>query len=258
MSDNNNPLFNQSLEKGLAVLRGFGAARRTMTLADIAVAADISKSSAQRMVHTLEELGYVRKHPQSRRFQLTPKVMEIGYNYLAADILVDVANPYLAELNQITGETVNLTEPDGLDMVYVSRFVAPKFIPIHMPIGSRIPMYCTGGGRAYLSGLADDEIRRVLQDSPLTELTRYTLTDAEAIFERVLASRKQGYATNKEEMFLGDMTLAAPIFNNNGLPVAAVHVVVPSSRWTLQDAEDKLASSVIQCARAISNSIRTL
>ena len=245
MSDNNNPLFNQSLEKGLAVLRGFGAARRTMTLADIAVAADISKSSAQRMVHTLEELGYVRKHPQSRRFQLTPKVMEIGYNYLA-------------ELNQITGETVNLTEPDGLDMVYVSRCVAPKFIPIHMPIGSRIPMYCTGGGRAYLSGLADDEIRRVLQDSPLTELTRYTLTDAEAIFERVLASRKQGYATNKEEMFLGDMTLAAPIFNNNGLPVAAVHVVVPSSRWTLQDAEDKLASSVIQCARAISNSIRTL
>ena len=53
MSDSNNPLFNQSLEKGLAVLRGFGAARRTMTLADIALEAGISKSSAQRMVHTL-------------------------------------------------------------------------------------------------------------------------------------------------------------------------------------------------------------
>ena len=258
MSDSNNPLFNQSLEKGLAVLRGFGAARRTMTLADIAQVAGISKSSAQRMVHTLEELGYVRKHPQSRRFQLTPKVMEIGYNYLAADILVDVANPYLAELNQLTGETVNLTEPDGLDMVYVSRFVAPKFIPIHMPIGSRIPMYCTGGGRADLSGLGDDEIRRVLQDSTLAELTRYTLTDATAIFERVITSRNQGYATNKEEMFLGDMTIAAPIFNSNGLPVAAVHVVVPSSRWSMEEAEDKLASTVIQCARGISNSIRTL
>ena len=258
MSEHNNPLFNQSLEKGLAVLRGFGAARRTMNLADIAQVAGISKSSAQRMVHTLEELGYIRKHPQSRRFQLTPKVMEIGYNYLAADILVDVANPYLAELNQLTGETVNLTEPDGLDMVYVSRFVAPKFIPIHMPIGSRIPMYCTGGGRAYLSGLGDDEIRRVLQDSTLAELTRYTLTDATAIFERVITSRNQGYATNKEEMFLGDMTIAAPIFNSNGLPVAAVHVVVPSSRWSMEEAEDKLASTVIQCARGISNSIRTL
>ena len=54
------------------------------------------------------------------------------------------------------------------------------------------------------------------------------------------------------------MTIAAPIFNSNGLPVAAVHVVVPSSRWSMEEAEEKLASTVIQCARGISNSIRTL
>ena len=258
MSDHNNPLFNQSLEKGLAVLRGFGAARRTMNLADIAQVAGISKSSAQRMIHTLEELGYVRKHPQSRRFQLTPKVMEIGYNYLAADILVDVANPYLAELNQITGETVNLTEPDGLDMVYVARFVAPKFIPVHMPIGSRIPMYCSGSGRAYLSVLGDDEIHSMLESSDRVTFTQHTLTDTSSIFKRIQISRAQGYATNQEEMFLGDMTIAAPVVNSHGLPVASVHVVVPCSRWTLPDAEQKMASSVIQCARSISSSIRTL
>ena len=55
MSDNNNSLFNQSLEKGLAVLRAFNAAQRTMNLAEIATAADINKSSAQRMIHTLEQ-----------------------------------------------------------------------------------------------------------------------------------------------------------------------------------------------------------
>ena len=258
MSDHNNPLFNQSLEKGLAVLRGFGAARRTMNLADIAQVAGISKSSAQRMVHTLEELGYVRKHPQSRRFQLTPKVMEIGYNYLAADILVDVANPYLAELNQLTGETVNLTEPDGVSMVFVARFAAPKFIPIHMPIGSRIPMYLSGGGRAYLSGLADEDVHAILNASEITAFTQYTLTDPAAIFERILTARIKGYATNKEEMFLGDMTLAAPIYGSNGTPVAAVHVVAPCSRWSMEEAEDKMSSAIIQCARAISTSIRTL
>ena len=258
MSDSNNPLFNQSLEKGLAVLRGFGAARRTMTLADIAQVAGISKSSAQRMVHTLEELGYVRKHPQSRRFQLTPKVMEIGYNYLAADTLVDVANPYLAELNQLTGETVNLTEPDGVSMVYVARFVAPKFIPIHMPIGSRIPMYLSGGGRAYLSGLPDEDVHAALQASDIRPFTQHTLTDPAAIFERIQAARSKGYATNKEEMFLGDMTLAAPVYGSHGLPVAAVHVVAPSSRWSMEDAELKMGSAIVQCARAISNAIRTL
>lgn len=111
MSDNENSLFNQSLEKGLAVLRAFNARNRTMNLAEVAEAADITKSSAQRMIHTLEALGYVSKHPQTKRFQLTPQVMEIGYNYLAADTLVDVANPFLAELAQTTGETTNLTEP---------------------------------------------------------------------------------------------------------------------------------------------------
>ena len=234
MSEHINPLFNQSLEKGLAVLRGFGAARRTMNLADIAQVAGISKSSAQRMVHTLEELGYIRKHPQSRRFQLTPKVMEIGYNYLAA------------------------TEPDGVSMVYVARFVAPKFIPIHMPIGSRIPMYLSGGGRAYLSGLSDDVVHAVLQASDIRPFTQHTLTDPDAIFERIQAARSKGYAINKEEMFLGDMTLAAPIFGSNGLPVAAVHVVAPSSRWSMEDAEQKMGAAIIQCARSISNSIRTL
>ena len=258
MSEHNNPLFNQSLEKGLAVLRGFGAARRTMNLADIAQVAGISKSSAQRMVHTLEELGYIRKHPQSRRFQLTPKVMEIGYNYLAADTLVDVANPYLAELNQLTGETVNLTEPDGVSMVYGARFVAPKFIPIHMPIGSRIPMYLSGGGRAYLSGLPDEDVHAALQASDIRPFTQHTLTDPAAIFERIQAARSKGYATNKEEMFLGDMTLAAPVYGSHGLPVAAVHVVAPSSRWSMEDAELKMGSAIVQCARAISNAIRTL
>lgn len=251
-------LFNQSLEKGLAVLRAFDARRRTMSLAEVAEAAGINKSSAQRMVHTLEALGYLRKHEQTRRFQLTPKVMEIGYNYLAADTLVDVANPFLAELSQITGETTNLTEPDGLDMVYVARFVAPKFIPIHMPIGSRIPMYCTGCGRAYLSGLDDEEAAEMLRRSEPQRLTQNTLTDVETILETVRTARSKGYAVNAEEMFLGDMSIAAPILDSRGQPVAAVHVVAPTSRWSREDAERKLAPAVIECARAIRTSIRAL
>lgn len=258
MSESENSLFNQSLEKGLAVLRAFNARRRTMNLAEVAEAAEINKSSAQRMIHTLEALGYVRKHPQTKRFQLTPRVMEIGYNYLAADTLVDVANPFLAELAQTTGETTNLTEPDGLDMVYVARFVAPKFIPIHMPIGSRIPMYCTGSGRAYLSALSDDEVQGVLSSSELRRHTQQTLTDPDEILAQVATTRRKGYAINNEELFLGDMTIAAPILGSQGQPVAAVHVVAPTSRWTLEEAEKRLAPAVIECARAIRTSIRTL
>lgn len=251
-------LFNQSLQKGLEVLRAFNAQRRTMTLAEVAEATAITKSSAQRMIYTLEALGYVCKHPKTRRYQLTPKVMEVGYNYLAADILVDVANPFLSELANITGETINLTEPYDLEMVYVARFVSSKFIPIHMPIGSRIPMYCTASGRAYLSALPLEQARAKLQASNLVARTPHTRTDIEDILQILEAIAERGYASNVEELFLGDMTIAAPIVNNQGMPVAAVHVVAPTSRWTQAEAEKRMGSLVLECARSISNSIRML
>src|SRR3984885_3283890 len=90
-------LFNQSLEKGIAVLRAFSAQRRTMSLPEVAEATSITKSSAQRMIYTLEKLGYVKKHPRTKRYQLSVKAMQIGFNYLSADTLIDVANPFLSE-----------------------------------------------------------------------------------------------------------------------------------------------------------------
>ncbi|KVC69605.1 IclR family transcriptional regulator [Burkholderia ubonensis] len=258
LDQSNDLLFNQSLEKGLNVLRAFSAKRRTMTLAEVAEAAAMTKSSAQRMVYTLEKLGYIRKHPVTRRYQLTPRVMRIGFNYLAADTLIDVANPFLSELTNMTGETSNLTEPDDDEMVYVARFVSTKFVPIHMPIGSRIPMYCTGSGRAFLSALPPGEARDRLcqmEREPFTPRTVTALDDLVALLDD---ARRNGYATNQEELFIGDMSIAAPVLGNQGRPVAAVHVVAPTSRWTLDEALRKLAPTVIDCARGISNSIRTL
>src|SRR5471032_776734 len=157
MSEERNSLHNQSLEKGLSVLKAFSAQRRSMSLAEVAEAAGMTKSSAQRMVFTLESLGYLRKHSRTRHYQLTPRVLELGFSYLDAHSLIEVANPFLSELTRLTGETSCLTEPAGYDMTYIARFVSAGFVPVHMPIGSRVPMYCTASGRAYLSALPTDE-----------------------------------------------------------------------------------------------------
>lgn len=251
-------LFNQSVEKGLAVLRAFNAQRRTMHLAEIAEAAGINKSSAQRMVFTFEQLGYIRKHPATRRYQLTPRAMEIGFAYLAANALIDAANPFLAELAKLSAETCNLTEPDGLDMVYVARFVSAQSVPVHMPIGSRIPMYCAASGRAWLSALPEDEARDLVQRSNRVAHTGSTKTQVDDIMDAVRQARERGYATNQEELYLGDMTLAAPVLGARGRPVAAVHVVAPTSRWTMDEAKQRLAPALLQCARAVSSSARLI
>jgi IclR family transcriptional regulator, pca regulon regulatory protein len=142
--------------------------------------------------------------------------------------------------------------------VYVARFVSTKFVPIHMPIGSRIPMYCTGSGRAFLSALPPEEARVRLDGMARTPHTPRTVTALDELVALLDSARLEGYATNQEELFIGDMSIAAPVLGSQGQPVAAVHVVAPTSRWTLDDARRKLAPAVIDCARGISNSIRTL
>lgn len=249
------PLFNQSLEKGLAVLRAFDASHRTLTLAELAELTGMTKGSAQRTVHTLQVLGYVGKHPRTRRFQLLPRAMEIGANYLVGHPLVQVAHPYLAQLAHASGETANVTEPVGQDMLYLAQLITSKHIPVFTPVGMRIPMYCSSCGRAYLSTLADEEVRRILQASARAARTRHTLTDVEAIFAQVQQCRQVGYATNSEELFLGDMGLAAPLVDRQGQPVGALHLSPPTSRWTMDEARKKLAPMLIECARAISSTI---
>lgn len=249
------PLFNQSLEKGLAVLRAFDASHRTLTLAELAELTGMTKGSAQRTVHTLQVLGYVGKHPRARRFQLLPRAMEIGANYLVGHPLVQVSHPYLAQLTHASGETANVTEPVGQDMLYLAQLTTSKHIPVFTPVGMRIPMYCSSCGRAYLSMLPDDEVRQILEASPRAARTQHTLTDVDAILEQVRQCRQVGYATNCEELFLGDMGLAAPLVDRQGQPVGALHLSPPTSRWTLEEARKKLAPMLIESARAISSTI---
>ena len=251
-------LFNQSLEKGLDVLQAFGPQRRSMALIEIAQATGLNKSSAQRMAHTLERLGYLRRHPRTRRYHLGQRVMELGFRYLGSHPLVDAANPFLSELTKLTQETCALTEPDRFDMVYLARFTSPQFVPIHMPVGSRVPMYCTGSGRAYLSALPEAEAAAVLEGSERKAHTPYTKTSVEVIQYDLQQTRLRGYAINGEELFLGDMTLAAPICNAAGQPVAAVHIVAPTSRWTRERAEKKLAPALMQCALSLNTIARAV
>lgn len=253
-----NALFNQSLAKGLEVLRAFDAAHRSMTLTEIAQRTQMTKASAQRSVHTLQAMGYIGKHPSTRRFMLLPRVVELGFNYLDAHPMISAGHTYLAQLAHASGETATLTEPSGTHMVYLAQVLTTQHIPVLTPVGTQVPMYASSCGRAFLSQLSTCQARQLLEHSERPVRTRATVTEVDMLLEHLQRTRERGYATNCEELFLGDMGLAAPIFNTRGQVVGAVHVAPPASRWSMQDAERQLAPLVIECARAISRLIPPL
>jgi DNA-binding IclR family transcriptional regulator len=245
-------LFIQSLEKGLAVLQAFRTSE-TMNLREIAQACRITSSSAQRVAYTLEQCGYLKKDPHTKRFRVTVKAVGLGYSYLAREPLFQNAHAVLHQLNQECGEIVNLSVPDeGDNMVFVMRVPTSKHIPIYMPVGTRIPMLASSSGRAILAHLPAGQLERQLEAARLQRHTPHTTTDPATLRQLVDEAREHRYAYADEEFFQGDVNVAAAILNEDSQPIAAVNISVPKPRWTLERARQDLAPLVIRAARAIS------
>lgn len=247
-------LFITSLDRGLQVLTAFWEGGATMKLAELAQAAKMSKSAAQRFAYTLVALGYLRKNSATKEFSLAPRSLEVGLRYLQTSPLVNGSNPYLHSLNRACEETCCLAEPDGLDMVYVSRFPAHKEMFVNMPLGMRIPMFCTASGRSILSRLPLDVAMDMLERSHRVPYAANTITELDRLKDLLREAGVNGFAWADSEYYSGDINIAAPILDPSGAPVASVNIAAASSRFTLAQAKTELGPQVIETARAISGS----
>src|SRR5438105_14085780 len=111
-----------SVQKALAMLESFGGERRERSLAELAAGTRMTVSSAQRCTHTLVRLGLLKRDARARRWVLTPRVLSLAASYLSGHALLEQATTHLIDLNQASGESVSMSEPDGEDMVFIARF----------------------------------------------------------------------------------------------------------------------------------------
>jgi IclR family pca regulon transcriptional regulator len=247
--------LNQSVEKAFGVLNAFGGERRALNLLEIATAAGITKSSAQRFTNTLKRLGYLERDAHDKRWVLSPRVLTIGHAYLSGHSLIERATAQLVELNSATGESVSLSEPDDTQMVYIARFPGHRRFFIHMPIGRSLPMFCTAAGRAYLSRLPPAEAAEIVERSTRRQLTPTTVTDKKRILALVREAREAGYAYANQECYRGDLTIGAAVMGARGRPVAAINISGPTSRWTLKNLAERYAPLLMETARAASSGV---
>lgn len=254
----NSPLYVTALAKGLSILTSFGPSRPAMNMLELAEATGLNKSTVQRSVFTLEALGYLAREGSSKRYRLTVKSLEMGTGYLQTGELIERANPFIQQLNRQTHESCNLLEPWGTDMVYVARFTSHKEMPIHVPIGQKLPMYCTAAGRAYLSALPIEEAADYIERSNRLAFTAHTVTDPARLLELLKRARTDGFASITEEIYVGDIAIGAPVVNADGRPLAAINISVPFSRWRPEQVLSELAPQLVNTARAISSAAKGL
>jgi IclR family transcriptional regulator, pca regulon regulatory protein len=246
------PLFVGSTEKAFQVLHAFDGPNRQMPLSMIAKLANLDRSATQRLVHTLEALGYLQRVHNSRDYALTSKLLQFGYNYLRSNELVGKAAPYLLDISRAVGETANLHELDGSDIVYVARFPGKHLINVDIMVGSRLPAVLTASGTAILSHSPKDVVDAILRGPATRPLTAQSLVDPAKLRKRIATARERGFAIITNETVLGDISVASCITDDHGRAIAGISISVPTTRWTVERAENELVKHVQITATTLS------
>ncbi|MGD9536608.1 MAG: IclR family transcriptional regulator [Alphaproteobacteria bacterium] len=222
-----------SLERGLEVIQSFGRDAERMTLSEVARRTGLSRAASRRFLLTLTELGYVAF--DGKRFSLTPRVLGLGYAYLASHTVVEVAQPILERVSERLHESCSLSVLDGAEIVYVARAPTKRIMSVTISIGTRLPAHATSMGQVLLAALAQEKLDAYLAATERKPYTPHTVTDEAQL--RVLLARvaQQGYSLVDQELEAGLRSIAVPVRDRAGRVIAAMNVSSHAARASLGD-----------------------
>ncbi len=245
--------FMATLAKGLALLGSFDKQRPAMTLSEAAKATGFSRATARRILRTLAELGYV---VQSRReFSLSSGILKLCFAYLATQNCIEQASPLMRQLGEEFHESCSAAILEGTDIVYVDRFPAGRIMSVTLAVGTRLPAFHTSLGRIQLGFLDDAELWCRLRSLRIEAFTPSTITDVQALYERVREDHAQGFAIVDEELERGLRSIAVPVVDRAGEAIAALNISTHSTRTTRNEMRDRFLPRLRTVAERISASV---
>jgi DNA-binding IclR family transcriptional regulator len=211
----------QSVDRAAALLKAIADSRRPPTVVELAEACGLNRSTAWRLLATLDAHGLVERDPVSQRYSLGYALLRIA---AGADIdpLVRRARPVLERLARETGEATNLAVARRFNLVYVDQVDPPQIMAPNW-FGRTVPLHATSTGKAYLAFLTPDERASVLPDR-LERYTATTVTDRSRLTAELDEVRRSGFAVCVGELEESLFGASAPVLSQQGRPVAVVSV----------------------------------
>jgi len=240
----------QSIERGFGVLLAFDADLPSASLAELAEKTGLSRPAVRRILLTLQRLGYVAG--AAGRWSLTPRVLTIGAHYAATHGVVEITQPHLLRIVELTGESASFAQLDGIDVVYVARVHARRVLSHNVDIGTRLPAHATSMGRVIAAFAPADVVDRIIDEGGLPALTPRTVTDPIAFRDLLHDVRHQGYALVDGELEEGFLSIAVPVRDGRGDVVGALAWSTSRGRHTPEDVLRDALPLLLEGAEAIS------
>ena len=198
---------------------------------EVSTALGLNKSTAHRVLNSLIYMGYARQNEETGRYEPSLKVVDLANKVMKHVDIVQAVRPYLRKLMEMTDETVHFVERDGVDAVYIDKIESYRNgIQMVSRIGSRIPLYCSGVGKAMAAELDEHEVEEIWNRSRILPLTPYTITDFETFRRELSEIRERGYALDNEENESGVRCIAVSLKDYTGRVKYAFSISSPVGR----------------------------
>ena len=224
-------------------------------LMDLSATLSLNKTTAHRVLNSLIYMGYAKQDPATGKYEPTFKIVDIANRIMSKVDIVQTVRPYLRELMEASGETVHFVERDGTDAVYIDKVESfNNGMQMVSRIGSRIPLYCSGVGKAMLAQMDSWEAEEVWNASGVSPLTEHTITDYGKFQQELAQIQQRGYALDNEENQIGVRCIACSLKDPAGIPKYAFSISAPTSRMNDERIRE-LAFYVLEAGKEMAESL---
>jgi DNA-binding IclR family transcriptional regulator len=240
----------RSVDRAAALLLALGDSQGEAGVTELARRLGLHKSTASRLLATLQRRGLVEQDDESGKYRLGLVVIRLAERAERTLDLRAIALPALETLAKSARETVSLVVMEGESALTVAQVDGPNLVAVGDRTGRSTPLHCLASGKVLMAALAEREVLRISRRG-IARYTDRTIVDLEPLLEELARVRRRGYATAVGEFEVGLNAVAAPVVDARGAVVAGVDIWGPAFRVTPLRVPE-LAGLVREAAAAIS------
>ncbi len=240
----------KAVQRALRIVCLFDSRHPEWTPSDLGRESGLRRTTAFRLMKTLESEGVIRLNPETGKYSLGPAVFQLAYVWISEAALARIATPHLARVTSVTGETCNLMVWNGDGPLCVAHSPSPRPFKLMMSVGDKFTDLANSDSKV-LVAFGPEERRRECLRRPLEALTPFTVTDPERLASELRRVANEGLAYDVQEQQLGVCAISAPVWGFTGELRASLDVVVSETRYGPTEAK-RYGQILKQVASALS------
>lgn len=228
MKKNNDTYFISSVDNALRILIKLSEAN-DLSIRELSKELDISRSTLYRILRTLENKKFVKQDDKTEKYSLGLTLFKLGMSTKEDFDIRNISIPYMKNLRDLTGETVQLSILDDNEIVLLENIEGVGELRIFSSAGLRFPITYGNFGKVFLSYMDEETIREKVMNYPLNKYTRNSITDIEEYIKQLKDVKKSGYSFGINDPIDGGFSVAIPILNNKNKVIASIALSGPNT-----------------------------